>query len=97
VSERVARSRELVARGAKPTVVARVLQVSRQAIYRTPVRRPATAKAQGPPSDAVEQAIVDVALDNQTDGYRMVAALVSRKLGIAVNRKRVLRVMRASG
>jgi putative transposase len=94
VSARVARSRELVARGNKPAVVARVLQISRQAIYRTPTRRPAKARAQGSPTDAVERAIVEVALDNQTDGYRMVAALVTRKLGFAVNRKRVLRVMR---
>jgi putative transposase len=93
VSERVARSRELVARGCKPTVVARVLQISRQAIYRSPARRPAKARAQGPPSDPVDQAIVEVALDNQTDGYRMVAALVARTLGQAVNRKRVLRVI----
>ena len=35
-----------------------------------------------------------VAEANQTDGYRMVCALVCRKLGRAVNRKRVLRVMR---
>jgi putative transposase len=94
VSERVARSRELVARGARPAVVARVLQISRQAIYRSPSRRPAKARRQGPPTDPVDRAIVGVALDNQTDGYRMVAALVARKLGIAVNRKRVLRVMR---
>ncbi len=31
---------------------------------------------------------------NQTDGYRMICAFVRRKLGVAVNRKRVLRVMR---
>jgi hypothetical protein len=57
-------------------------------------RRP---KAAGPPAaagDEVEQAIVEVAEANQTDGYRMVCALVRRKLGRAVNRKRVLRVMR---
>jgi hypothetical protein len=36
VRERVARSRQLVARGRKAAVVARVMQVSRQAIYRTP-------------------------------------------------------------
>jgi len=35
-----------------------------------------------------------VARENPTDGYRMVWALTRRKLGIAVNRKRVLRVMR---
>jgi putative transposase len=94
VSERVARSRELVARGFAAATVARVLQVSRQALYRVPARRPPAA---GPPArvgDEVEQAIVEVAEANQTDGYRMVTALVRRKLGRAVNRKRVLRVMR---
>jgi putative transposase len=94
VSARVARSRELVARGARPAAVARVLQISRQAIYRTPARRPAKARRHGPPANPVDKAIVDVALANQTDGYRMVAALASRKLGRAINRKRVLRVMR---
>jgi len=93
VSERVARSRELVARGFAAATVARVLQVSRQALYRVPSRRPATA---GRPAvrDDVEEAIVEVAEANQTDGYRMVTALVRRRLGRAVNRKRVLRVMR---
>ena len=94
MSERVARSRELVARGGKPAVVARVLQISRQAIYRTPTRRPAQARRQAPPSDPVERAIVEEAMANQTDGYRMVTAFVRRKLGVPVNRKRVLRVMR---
>jgi hypothetical protein len=92
VRERVARSRELVAAGFAAAAVARVLQVSRQAIYRTP--RPRTPPQRRPPADAVEQAIVAEALANQTDGYRMVCAFVRRKLGIAVNRKRVLRVMR---
>ena len=44
--------------------------------------------------DPVEQAIVEEAQANQTDGYRMVCAFVRRRLGIPVNRKRVLRVMR---
>ena len=68
--------------------MARVLQVSRQALYRVPARRPAAA---GPPAavpDEVEQAIVEVAEANQTDGYRMVTALVRRRLGQAVNRCR---------
>jgi putative transposase len=73
-------------------VVARVAQISRQALYRTPTpRRPAQRR---PPADPVEQAIVDEALANQTDGYRMICAFVRRRLGIAVNRKRVLRVLR---
>jgi putative transposase len=91
---RVARSRELVARGFAAAAVARVMQVSRQALYRVPCRRPEKA---GPPAavrDEIDAAIVEVAEANQTDGYRMVTALVRRKLGRAVNRKRVLRVMR---
>jgi len=53
---------------------------------RPPQRRPAV--------DPVEAAIVAEALANQTDGYRMVCAFVRQRLGVAVNRKRVLRVMR---
>jgi putative transposase len=92
VSERVARSRELVARGAMPAAAARVLQISRQAIYRTP--RPRRAPQRRPVTDPVDVAIVEVARDNPTDGTRMVAALASRELGRQVNRKRVLRVLR---
>ncbi len=92
MSERVARSRELVARGFAAAAVARVLQITRQAIYRTPT--PRTLPQRRRPADAVEAAIVEEAIANQTDGYRMVTAFVRRKLGVAVNRKRVLRVMR---
>lgn len=92
MSVRVARSRELVAAGFAVATVARVMQISRQALYRTPTpRRPPQRR---PPADPVEQAIVAEATANQTDGYRMVCAFVRRRLGIAVNRKRVLRVMR---
>jgi putative transposase len=91
---RVTRSRELVAAGESPSVVARVAQISRQAIYRTPKKAPPAARRAAPPADEVEAAIIEVAEANQTDGYRMVCALVCRKLGRAVNRKRVLRVMR---
>ena len=90
--QRVARSRDLVAEGHAPSVVARVAGISRQALYRTPTpRRPPRRR---PPADPVEQAIVAEALAHQTDGYRMVCAFVRRRLGVAVNRKRVLRVMR---
>jgi putative transposase len=89
---RVARSRELVAEGHSPSVVARVAKVSRQALYRTP--RPRRSPQRRPPADPVEQAIVAEALANQTDGYRMICAFVRHRLGVAVNRKRVLRVMR---
>ena len=92
MSERVARSRTLVARGYALATVARVMHISRQALYRTP--RPRTAPQRRPPQDAVERAIVEVAQENPTDGYRMVWALVRRRLSVDVNRKRVLRVMR---
>ena len=89
---RVARSRRLVAEGYALATVARVLKVSRQALYRTPT--PRSVPQRRPATDPIEQAIVAEAMANQTDGYRMVCAFVRRKLGIAVNRKRVLRVMR---
>ena len=89
---RVARSRRLVAEGYALVTVARVMRISRQALYRTP--KPRLAPQRRPVSDPVEVAIVAEALANQTDGYRMVTAFVRRKLGQPVNRKRVLRVMR---
>jgi transposase InsO family protein len=61
-------------------------------LYRVP--KPRRSPQRRPVSDPVEQAIVEVAEANQTDGYRMVAAFVRRRLGVPVNRKRVLRVMR---
>jgi len=92
VTERVAFARDLVGRGRKVAPVARSLQITRQAIYRTP--KPRRAPQRRPPQGEVEEAIVEVAKDNPTDSYRMVWALTRRKLEIAVNRKRVLRVMR---
>ncbi len=68
------------------------MQITRQAIYRRPT--PPTPPQRRPVRDPVETAIVEIARDNQTDGYRMVTALVRRRLGRPVNRKRVLRVMR---
>ncbi len=95
MSTRVSRARAVVATGRRPAVVARVAQVSRQALYRPPRRRPAGAgPGRGRPGDA---AIVEVARANPVDGTRMVAALASRELGVPVNRKRVQRVMRAHG
>jgi putative transposase len=91
---RVTRSRELVAEGYPPSAVARVAQISRQAIYRLPKPRRAPASPGRPPACEVEAAIVDVAINHPTDGYRLVTAWVRRRLGRAVNRKRVLRVMR---
>jgi putative transposase len=56
VRQRVARSRELVAAGHKPAVVARVAQITRQAIYRIPKTRPPAARRAAAPADEVEQA-----------------------------------------
>jgi HTH-like domain len=91
VSVRVARSRRLVAEGYPLATVARVMQISGQALYRTPTARKLPQRRA--PTDVVEQVIVAEALANQTDGYRMICAFVRRRLGVAVNRKRVLRVM----
>ena len=89
---RADRSRELIAKGRRPAVVARVLQVNRTGLYRRPKRRPAIVR--GPVVDPVDRLIVEVARDNPTDGTRMVAALASQQLGRQINRKRAQRVMR---
>ena len=47
---RVTRSRELVAEGYRPSVVARVAQISRQAIDRVPRPRRAPASPTRPPA-----------------------------------------------
>lgn len=93
MSVRVSRARAVVANGHRVTTVAKVAGVSRQAIYKTPKRRPVKA-GPGVPSES-DVAIIEVAKANPTDGTRMVAALASRQLGVRVNRKRVQRIMRA--
>jgi putative transposase len=94
VTLRVAYARELVAAGHRPAVVARILGISRQAVYRIPKPRRSPEAARRAPGDEIEAAIVAVAQENPTDGYRLVTAWVCRRLGRAVNRKRGLRVMR---
>ena len=89
---RVAHARVLVGQGEALAAVARVLQISRQALYRTP--KPRRAPQRRPVTDPVDVAIVETAKSYPTDGYRMVCCFVRRSLGVAVNRKRVLRVMR---
>ena len=92
MSERVARSRELVARGFAAAAVARVMQITRQAIYRTPTprRRPPQRR---PVADPIETAIVEIARDDQTDGYRMVTAFVQRRLSSQATISRVQQSM----
>jgi putative transposase len=91
LNERVSRSRELVAQGRPAAVVARVAGISRQAIYRRPARPPT---GQRRTLEATDRVVLDIARANPTDGTRMVAALASRQRGVAVNRKRVQRLMR---
>src|SRR5437764_11184370 len=85
---------ELVAEGHGPSVLARVLGISRQALYRISTKPPVAVGRSRPPACEVEAAIVEVAGQNPTDGYRIVSAWVQCKLGRVINRKRVLRVMR---
>jgi putative transposase len=94
VTLRVGYARELVAAGHRPAVVARILRVSRRAVYRTPKPRRAPDAARRRPIDDVEAAIVQVAEANPTDGYRLVTAWVARKVEVALHGGRVLRVMR---
>jgi putative transposase len=82
----------LIAKGRRPAVVARVLQVNRTGLYRKPKRRPPDLRR--PVLDAVDRLIVEVAYANPSDGTRMVAALASQQLGRQINRKRAQRVMR---
>ena len=63
---RAARSRELIAKARRPTVVARVLQVNRTGLYRTPKRRPKMAGRAV--VDPVDRLIVEVAHANPSDG-----------------------------
>ena len=92
VRVRAACSRQQIAKGRRPAVVARVLQVNRSGLYRTP-KRPPTGERRTL-RDPVERVLVEVARQNPTDGTRMVAALTSQRLGRPVNRKRAQRVMR---
>ena len=92
LSVRVARARELVAEGDQATAAARIAQISRQAIYKTPQRRPPAAGPGRPGAD--DAAIVEIAKAHPTDGTQMVAAIASRQLGEPVNRKRAQRIMR---
>ena len=71
---RVTRSRELVIEGYRPSVLARVAQIGRQAIYRVAQTSRTPASPSRPPTDEVEAAIVAEAEANPTDGYRLVTA-----------------------
>jgi putative transposase len=92
VSERVARSRELVAQGRPAALVARVAGISRQAIYRRPRRPP-----RGPrrPLDELDRVVLEVAREDEhaTDGTDDRRDRLPPS-GRAINRKRCQRLMR---
>jgi len=57
--------------GIAPAVVARILRISRQALYRVPAQRPAAcADGLNLVDGRTPRAIVEVAEANPTDGYR---------------------------
>jgi hypothetical protein len=58
--------------------VARVPQISRQAVYRTP--KPRRAPQRRPVTDPVDVAIVETARSYPTDGYRMASGAQIRSL-----------------
>jgi hypothetical protein len=74
VTLRVAYARELVAAGHRPAIATRILQISRQAVYRVPRPRRVPDAARREPVEEVGQAIVEAAEQNPTDGYRIVTA-----------------------
>ena len=73
--------------------MAAVTRVLRSAARRSTGPRDRAGAAAAPVVDPVEVAIVEEAKANPTDGYRMVWAFAAAARR-AVNRKRVLRVMR---
>ena len=91
---RVTRSRELVAEGYQAVGGGARRADQPAGDLPRPQAQTAPASPTRPPADEVEAAIVEVAEANPTDGYRLVTAWASRRLGRPVNRKRVLRVMR---
>ena len=93
MSERVTRSRELVAQGRPAALVARVAGISRQALYRRPSRPP---RGHRRPLNELDRVVLAVAREDEhaTDGTRMIAAIASRRAGRAINRKRCQRLMR---
>jgi putative transposase len=92
VSVRAARAGSWSLQAISP-LLARVAGISRQAIYKPPRRRPPAA-GPGLPGES-DVAIVEVVKANPTDGTPIIAAIASRELGQAINRKRVQRIMRS--
>ncbi len=84
-------ARELVAVGYTATLVAATLAISRSSLYYR--RQPRRSRA----DRRFDERIVLACGQKPAYGYRRVAWWLRRKEGLAVNRKRVLRVMRERG
>ena len=84
-------ARELVAQGHTATLVATTLLISRSSLYYRKQPRCSRADRQ------YDEQIVVACGEKPAYGYRRVAWWLRRKEGLAVNRKRVLRVMRERG
>jgi len=67
VSVRVAQARVLVAESEALAAVARVMRISRQALYRSP--KPRRSPQRQPVTDQVDVAIVETARSYPTDGH----------------------------
>jgi putative transposase len=84
-------ARELVAQGQEVKLVAETIGISRSSLYYQRKRHPSRADR------TLDGVIVEACGAKPAYGYRRVAWWLDRKLGIVVNRKRVLRVMRERG
>ncbi len=81
----------MVAQGYRKKMVATVLEISRSSLYYC--QRPRGSRADW----RWDAQIVVVCGAKPAHGYRRVARWLTRKDGLAVNRKQVLRVMREQG
>lgn len=86
-----------MATGHRPADVARILRISRRAAYPRAAVGPGPAGGARPDAALIETTIIAVALANAGAGYRVVRRIVVEQLGVPVNGKRVLRVMRMQG
>lgn len=82
---------ELVAQGYTATLVAMTLAISRSSLYYR--KKPRGSRA----DRTYDEQIVMACGEKLAYGYRRVTWWLQRKRGLAVNRKRVLRVMRERG
>ncbi len=91
MNERVARSVARVAKGHRPTILARAAGFPAVGLAADLASACRCRPGRGRPGDGN---IVEIAKANPTDGTRMVAALASRQLAEPVNRKRAQPAMR---